>query len=116
MDNNSNANSNIRMIFNDSTKNICLYCFVSIILIIIFTLTPLSNFNLLTIFVKIISILLLGYCTYLNGNQIKNFYSTNTDGNSALIKSYLNVNIFCSYIFSLSMIIFIFFIIKSFWG
>jgi len=111
MDNNSNA----RLIFNDSTKNICTYCFISIILIITFTVTPLSNFITLTIFVKIISILLLGYCTYLNGIQIKNFYTTNPDGSSSLIKHYLNVNIFCSYIFSLFMIIFIFVIIKSFW-
>jgi len=115
MDNNSNAISNTTRLFDNSTKNICIYCFVSIILIIIFTLTPLSNFITLTIFIKIISILLLGYCIYLNGIQIKNFYSSNTDGTSSLIKSYLNVNIFCSYIFSLSMIIFIFFIIKSFW-
>lgn len=115
MDNNSNANSNARLIFDNSTKNICLYCFVSIILIIIFTLTPLSNFSTLTIFVKIISILLLGYCTYLNSIQIKIFYNTNPDSSSTQIKNYLNINIFCSYIFSLSMIIFIFFIIKSFW-
>jgi hypothetical protein len=115
MDNNSNAVSNTTMIFNNSTKNICLYCFISIILIILFTLTPLSNFVLLTTLIKITSILLLGYCIYLNSIQIKNFYTIITNDNSALIKSYLNINILCSCIFSLSMIIFIFFIMKSFW-
>ena len=115
MDNNSNAISNTTMIFNNSTKNICLYCFISIVLIILFMLTPLNHYVTISTFVKIISILLLGYCIYLNNFQIHNLTNSSIGNNSSSIKSYVNINIFCSYLFSLSMIIFIFFIIKSFW-
>jgi len=112
----SNSISNTSMIFDNSTKNICIYCFVSIILIILFIMTPLRQYTILSNFIKIISILLLGYCIYLNNIQIKNLSTSDISNSSSSIKGYINANIFFSYIFSISMLIFVYFIIKSFWN
>jgi hypothetical protein len=114
--NENNSNSNVsNSVFDNSTKNICLYCFLSVSLIIFFMLTPLNQFIKTSKFIKIISICILAYTLYLNNTQIQIFYSSNLGENSDIIKRHLNINIICSYVFSLSILLLIFFVIRSFW-
>jgi uncharacterized membrane protein len=100
---------------NDPTKNIYIYSFVSLLLIVIFMLTPLNNYYNLSFFMKIIISLILGYTFYLNTLQIKNFYSSSFNPNNEMYKKYKNANIFFSYIFSLLLFVLLCFILKSFW-
>jgi hypothetical protein len=102
-------------IFTDVTKKICLCSFVSMILIILFIISPLSNFFKTSLFMKTIAVFVLAYTIYLNFLQT-NLLKTVTFNNSSSpdVKSQINVNIICSYIFSLFLVILLFFVIKSF--
>ena len=54
------------IIFTDSTKKICMCSAVSILLIIIFIISPLSNFFMTSVLMKIITLIILAYTIYLN--------------------------------------------------
>lgn len=101
-------------IFSNTTKHICLCSVASIVLIILFIVSPLSNFFKTSFFMKIIVLIILFYTIYLNifqTNILRNF--TNTM-NSEVINSQLNINIICSYIFTIFLGLLIIFVIKSF--
>lgn len=100
----------------DPTKNICIYSIVSLVLIIIFMLTPLNGYTNISFFMKIIIVFILGYSFYLNTIQIKNLSYTKPSNNTDIYKRYLNTNIFFSYIFSFFLFILICFVLKSFWS
>jgi len=100
----------------DPTKNICLYCLLSLALIIIFMLTPLRQYSYLSLLVKGIICFILGYCFYLNTIQIKNLINAKSSNNSALYKRHLSVNVIFSSIFSVCIFILLCFVIKSFWN
>ena len=55
-------------VFTDVTKNICMCTMVSIIIIILFIVSPLSNFFKTSLFMKVISLIVLGYIIFLNNN------------------------------------------------
>jgi len=96
-----------------STKNICLCCFISIFLIVLFVISPLSNFFKTSMFMKIIIIFLLSYTFYLNvlqTNQIKLSYN---NSKTQEITHQLNANIICSYIFTFFLGLLIIFVTKS---
>lgn len=112
---NENNSTSISTIFDNSTKHICIYCFVSICFIIFFMLTPLNQFIKTSKFIKIITTCILAYCLYLNSIQIQNLSISNIGDSSDIIKRHLNINIICSYLFSLSIFLLIFFVIRSFW-
>lgn len=101
---------------NDPTKNICIYCLLSLVLIIIFMFTPLRNYSYLGLLVKAIICFILAYCFYLNTIQIKNLVNSKSSNNSALYKRYLNANVFFSSIFSIFMFVLLCFVLKSFWN
>jgi len=101
-------------LFTDETKKICTCSALSISIIILFVISPLSNFFKTSIFMKIISLILLGYTLYLNNNQTNLLRSVNSSSNSSQINSQINTNIICSYVFSLFIGLLIIFIIKSF--
>ena len=105
-------NSNIH----NSTKNICIYCLFSLLLIIVFMFTPVKQYSYLGLVIKIIICIILGYCFYLNTIQIKNLTSNAPSNNSDLYKRYLNTNIFFSAIFSVFIFILLCFVLKSFWN
>jgi hypothetical protein len=101
-------------LFTDETKKICTCSALSIIIIVLFVISPLSNFFKTSIFMKIISLILLGYTLYLNNNQTNLLRSVNSSSNSSQVNSQINTNIICSYVFSLFIGLLIIFIIKSF--
>jgi hypothetical protein len=102
------------MIFTDSTKKVCLCSASSIFIIVLFIISPLSNFFKTSFFMKLISLLLLFYTIYLNNIQINSLRNAILNVNAPQIKSQLNMNLLCSYIFTLFIGLLIIFVIKSF--
>ena len=110
---NSESSFNLTVFTND-TKNICSCTAVSIFLIVLFIISPLSSFFKTSLFMKIFVIILLTYTIYLNTNQIKALNSAITDNMSDYVKSQLNINILCSYIFTVFLGLLSIFVLKTF--
>ena len=102
------------IIFTDSTKKICTCSAVSIFLIILFIISPLSNFFITSTLMKIIILIILSYTIYLNIIQTNYLRSATNVANSGNVISQLNTNILCSYIFTLLLGLLGIFVIKSF--
>ena len=102
------------IIFTDSTKKICTCSAVSIFLIILFVISPLSNFFMTSMLMKIIILIILAYTIYLNIIQTNYLRTATNVVNSEHIMSQLNTNILCSYIFTLFLGLMGIFVIKSF--
>lgn len=100
--------------FTDVTKRVCVCSAISIFLIVLFVITPLSNFFLTSIVMKIITLIILLYTIYLNNEQTNLLVRTNNITKSKEVNYQLNINIFCSYIFTLFIGLLIIFLIKSF--
>ena len=98
----------------DVTKKVCLCSFVSIILIVIFIISPLSSFLLTASFMKILILVILGYTIYLNNYQTNILSLSKNASQSFEIQSQLSTNIICSYIFTLFLGILFIFVIKFF--
>ena len=111
MDNDQSFNISL---FTEETKKICICSASSIIIIILFVISPLSNFLKTSIFMKLISLILLGYTLYLNNIQTNLLRTVNSSSNSPQVNSQINTNIICSYVFSLFIVLLIIFTIKSF--
>ena len=100
--------------YNDYTKTICLCSFVSIIIVILFILSPLSNFFKTSLFMKQFALIILAYTIYLiliQTNNLKGVINTNKPEH---ITAQINTNIICSYIFIIFLVILFISIIKSF--
>jgi len=96
------------------TKQVCICSFVSIVLIVLFIISPLSTFVLTSSFMKIIILLILGYTIYLNNHQTNILSLSKNSSQSFEIQSQLSTNIICSYVFTLFLGILLIFVIKSF--
>ena len=100
--------------FHDATKTICTCTFISMMLVLLFIVSPLSNFFKTSFVMKIIALGIIAYIflitvkqlNYLN-NQVKTYSSLE-------IINQLNMNITCSYIFMLFICLLFIFIVKSF--
>jgi hypothetical protein len=108
---NSTFNLNV---FTNSTKKICTCTFISIILIILFIISPLSNLIKTSAIMKLIILVIIIYVIYLNNLQTSMLKNVNENNHSYTIKSQLNINIICSYIFTLFLGLLCIFVIKSF--
>lgn len=100
--------------FTDDTKKICSCSAISIFLIIAFIISPLSNFIVASTIMKLVILIILGYTIYLNNKQTNLLKLANNTITSEQLKSQLNINILCSYVFTLFIGLLIIFIIKSF--
>jgi hypothetical protein len=100
--------------FTDKTKKICICSSISIFLIVLFIISPLSNFFFISLFMKCIIIFLLIYTIYLNNTQINYLIEAKQFKQTNEVYSQLNINIICSYLFTLFIGLLIFFIIKTF--
>lgn len=107
-------NENNITIFSNTTKNICMCSISSIILIILFIISPLSNFFKTSFFMKVIVLLILSYTIYLNIYQTNILRNFSNNANSEVINSQININIICSYIFTIFLGLLIIFVLKSF--
>ena len=102
------------MIFTNETKKVCMCSAASIFIIVLFIISPLSNFFKTSLFMKMISLLLLAYTLYLNVHQTNLLKNANQNAKSDQIKSQLNMNVMCSYLFTLFIGLLIIFVGKSF--
>jgi hypothetical protein len=98
----------------DVTKTVCLCSFVSIVLIVLFIISPLSSFLMTSLFVKILILIILGYTIYLNNHQSNLLSLSKKSSQTPEIQSQLTTNIICSYVFTLFLGILLIFVIKSF--
>jgi len=109
----SNANFNLT-IFTDITKNICMCTAVSIAIIVLFIITPLNQFIKTSVFMKLIALIILVYTIYLNSKQTNLLRDASSKSITEQIKSQLNINIMCSYVFTIFIGLLVIFIVKSF--
>jgi hypothetical protein len=100
----NNSSTLIIIEFAKATQNVCLCLGVSVILIILFMITPLNTFILSSIFGKVIILSLLGYTLYYNTQQtnkfVNNFDIDLWNDNWGPLKT----NVLCSYIFSIFLL------------
>jgi hypothetical protein len=98
----------------DVTKKVCLCSFVSIVIIVLFIISPLSSFLLASSIMKIVVLIILGYTIYLNSHQTNILNLSKNASQTPEIQSQLSTNIICSYVFTLFLGILLIFVIKSF--
>ena len=98
----------------DVTKKVCLCSFVSIVLIVMFIISPLSSFLMTSLFIKILILIILAYTIYLNNHQTNILSLSNNSSQNLEIQSQLSTNIICSYVFTLFLGILFIFVVKSF--
>lgn len=110
---NSNEHFSLN-IFTDTTKKVCTCSAMSIFLIIVFIISPLSNFFMVSSLMKIITLLLLFYTIYLNIQQTEYLRKASSAKLSGEVSSQLRINIVCSYIFTLFIGLLIIFVLKTF--
>ena len=83
-DNTDNTNNIFNLtIFTDVTKKICMCSATSIFIIVLFIITPLSNFFKTSIFMKCISLIIMIYIIYLNNKQINLLKNSNKSVNNS---------------------------------
>ncbi len=100
--------------FTDTTKKVCTCSAASIFLIVLFIISPLSNYFITSSIMKIIILILLSYTIYLNVLQTEYLRRASTANVSTEISNQLTINVICSYIFTLFIGLLIIFVIKSF--
>ena len=100
--------------FTNTTKKVCICSALSIFLIFLFIISPLSNLFLTSVVMKIIILLILIYTIYLNNQQTNLLNNANNITQSKEVNSQLNINIICSYVFTLFIGLLIIYVIKSF--
>jgi len=111
MDSNSPFNLTI---FTDITKKICTCSAVSIFLILLFIISPLSKYLKTSILMKTVALILFIYIIYLNNQQTNLLHSASMTSTTEDVKSQLNMNIICSYVFTIFIGLLVIFVIKSF--
>lgn len=101
-------------LYNDNTKKMCFCSFISIILVTLFIISPLSNFFKTSLFMKLVALLLIGYTIYLNYLQTNSLRHAYSQTQSEKLISQLNINILCSYTFTIFLGVLWIFVVKSF--
>jgi hypothetical protein len=100
--------------FTDTTKKVCTCSAISIFLIVLFIISPLSNYFITSTIMKIITLALLSYTMYLNILQTDYLRKASSSKVSGEVSNQLNINIICSYVFTLFIGLLIIFVIKTF--
>ena len=100
-------------IFTEDTKSICISTAAAIIIITLFAVSPLSNFFVASLIMKVISIRIMVYILYLNYKQTELLRSATLAAEQAQLKAQLNANIMCSYVFSFFIGLLMIFTFKS---
>lgn len=100
--------------FTDTTKRVCACSTISIFLIVMFIISPLSNLFFASTIMKVIILLILSYTIYLNIKQTDYLRNINFENLSNEISSQITINVICSYVFTLFIGLLVIFVIKSF--
>ena len=99
--------------YSNNSKNVCMYTTISIILILIFIISPVSNFFISSLIGKIAALLILGYALY--ENYMNTIYFSKNTNVSIFTGSMDNIkmNIICSYVFSFFILLLFFSLLKN---
>jgi amino acid transporter len=101
--------------FTDETKKVCMCSAISLFLIILFIISPLSNIFMVSPIMKLIILILLLYTIYLNNEQTNFLRKASQNPNQSKdVHTQLSINIMCSYTFTLFIGLLVIFVIKSF--
>ena len=96
-----------------SPQQLVMYSLISMILIIVFVISPLNKITILSLIMKIIILILLAYTGYLCNEQITFMKNSTNDSQSIEIKNQLTVNIIGEYVFILFLGLLFIFVLKS---
>ena len=96
-----------------SVKQLVVYSFISMILIIVFVISPLNKITILSLIMKIIILILLAYTGYLCNTQITFMRNSSNDSQSQVIQNQLAANILGEYVFILFLGLLFIFVLKS---
>lgn len=100
-------------IFTEDTKNICICTATSIIILILFVISPLSNFFKTSLFMKAVAMIIMLYVLFLNYKQTNLLRAASSVADSESIRAQLDANIMCSYVFTFFIGLLAIFTIKS---
>ena len=95
------------------TKQLVFSSLISMILIIVFVISPLSKITILSLIMKIIILGLLAYTGYLCNAQITFMRNSTNDSQSPAIQNQLTANILGEYVFILFLGLLFIFVLKS---
>lgn len=110
-----NSNEHFSLItFTDTTKKICTCSAISIFFIVLFIISPLSNYFVTSTIMKIVTLALLSYTIYLNVLQTEYLRNASNAKLSGEVSNQLTINIICSYVFTLFIGLLMIFIMKTF--
>ena len=97
----------------NNSKNICLYTTISIVLILIFIISPLNKYVFMSIIGKILILFILGFTLYGNIMNTGNILNS-MNNNSNEMNNKINSNIICNYIFSFFILLLFLSVFKMF--
>ena len=100
-------------IFTEDTKSICICTASAIIIIILFVISPLSNFFKTSLFMKVVAMRIMAYILFLNYKQTNLLRAASSVAESESIRAQLDANIMCSYIFTFFIGLLAIFTLKS---
>jgi energy-converting hydrogenase Eha subunit C len=97
----------------ESVQKLGMYSFISMMLIIVFVISPLNKIPILSLLMKIIILCLLAYTGYLCNAQITFMKKATNASQSTTIKNQLTANILGEYVFILFLGLLFIFVLKS---
>jgi hypothetical protein len=100
-------------VFTDVTKKLCMCLAISIFIIFLFIISPLSILFKTALFMKILVLIILCYTIYLNIIQTKSLNSALLTSHNKEINSQLYINLICSYVFTIFIGLLLIFVIRS---
>ena len=111
MENKTNLKS--KAVFDNQTKKVCACSFISLILIILFIISPLNSFLMTSFIVKLFILTILAYAIYIHIKQTNEL----NNAKKAIVEAHINyqmkINLICSYIFAFFLGLLFIFVLKS---
>jgi len=97
----------------DLTKRLCLCTFTTIILVVLFIISPLSQFFKTSALMKMVAVIILSYSIYLSVFQVNILQHSERIIENPQWNSQLTMNIYCSYTFTFFLSLLLIFILKD---
>jgi len=91
--------------FAATTQRACTFSALSLFVIVLFVLTPLSQFWTTSLLMKMVALALLGYTVYLNVHQIQFLNKVSQSRPSGELSTQLTINMMSSYLFTLFLVL-----------
>uniref|UniRef100_A0A6C0HE39 Uncharacterized protein n=1 Tax=viral metagenome TaxID=1070528 RepID=A0A6C0HE39_9ZZZZ len=99
--------------YSNNSKNVCICTTISIILILVFVISPLNKYFIASFFGKVAALLILAYALYQNYNNTENLSKTTSTYLFRGEWSPIKTNILCGYTFSFFILLLFFSLLKN---